>query len=207
MKIKQPALILFEGIDGSGKTSLSQMLINTLEAEGIDTLHLREPSDSVWGRKIRELASRKDSISINEELDYFIRDRKWNVKHNLLPALSRKKVVVLDRYYLSTACYQGARGLDMDTILETNKAFAPEPDIIFLIDVDVATALDRIGKNRPARARLFEQEEFLKRVRQNYLSLTEDNLYVVDGSPPLEEVFYEVMSILKNWSTRQETTS
>ena len=114
-------LIVFEGIDGSGKTSLSKLFHAHLLANSVPTVWLREPTDSALGMKIRRLAQDRESLSIEEELELFIQDRRWDVETNILPALRTGKTVVMDRYYYSNACYQGARGLDMDDILRTNR--------------------------------------------------------------------------------------
>ena len=130
---KEPFFIVFEGIDGSGKTTLSKMLYDYLKKKDFDVVWLMEPSASKWGEKIREIARSRDNIPISEELNYFIEDRKWDVKHNINPALKKNQVVILDRYYFSTACYQGARGLDIQKILKLNQGFAPEPDLTSLL--------------------------------------------------------------------------
>lgn len=186
-------LIVFEGIDGSGKTTLSQMFYQRLQAEGTASLWLREPTDSPLGRRIRRIAQEQDSISAQEELDLFLADRRWDVEINILPALRAGKTVVLDRYYYSNACYQGARGLDLDAILRANREFAPEPDLVFIIDVEVDRALERIGRARESLARLFEKRGYLEKVRANYLSLRGRNLAVIDGNPGLERVFSAVL--------------
>lgn len=186
-------LIVFEGIDGSGKTTLSQMFHQRLQAEGTAALWLREPTDSPLGRRIRRIAQEQDSISAQEELDLFLADRRWDVETNILPALRAGKTVVLDRYYYSNACYQGARGLDLDAILRANREFAPEPDLVFIIDVEVDRALERIGRARESLARLFEKRGYLEKVRANYLSLRGRNLAVIDGNPALERVFSAVL--------------
>lgn len=192
--------IVFEGIDGSGKTTLSKMLLPWLEERGHEVVWFREPSDSEWGQKIRQLANQKDSIPIQEELQYFLRDRKWDVEHNISPALQSGKTVILDRYYLSTACYQGARGLDIAAIIKENQAFAPEADYTFLVDVEIETALSRIRSNRDFEAKLFEKEEFLTKVRSNYLKAHQADesgkIILIDGNPSLTEVFDQITSKL-----------
>ena len=194
MQTQKPLLIVFEGIDGSGKTSLSKMLLSYLQKKGREVLWFREPADSLWGKKIRELANLKESIPIEEELEYFIKDREWNVKNNIKPGLRQNKMVILDRYYFSTACYQGARGFSMDEIIKRNTKFAPVPGITFIIDVDVDTALERIKINRDQEAKLFEKRDFLHKVRDNYLKLRGKNIYIIDGNPALKTVFEQVKS-------------
>jgi dTMP kinase len=186
-------LIVFEGIDGSGKTTLSRMFHDHLLAAGGPAVWMREPTDSPLGEKIRRLARDRDAISIQKELDLFLEDRRWDVETNILPALRSGTSVVMDRYYYSNACYQGARGLDPEAILATNRRFAPEPDVVFIIDVDVDRALERIGRARQGVARLFEKKEFLERVRHNYLALRGANLVLIDGNPGLETVMAEIL--------------
>jgi len=192
MFIKSPMLIVFEGIDGSGKTTLSKKLFSYLKKKKYNTVWFREPSDSKWGKKIRDLAQSKDSIPLEQELNYFIENRKINVKINIKPALKNNKIVILDRYYFSTACYQGARGMNIENIIKINKEFASEPDIIFVIDVDVKTALSRIKKNRRSKAKLFEKKKFLEKVRKNYLNLNNKNIQLIDGNNDLNTVFKDI---------------
>lgn len=189
-----PRLVVFEGIDGSGKTSLSQLFLDHLRAAGTKAAWLREPTDSPLGDRIRRLAQEKESVPPRRELELFIQDRRWDVEHNILPALGAGTTVIMDRYYYSNACYQGARGLDMEEILRANREFAPEPDLVLIIDVDVERALERIGRGRATVAKLFEKKEFLEKVRANYLSLRGANLAVIDGNPALEPVFAAVLA-------------
>lgn len=186
-------LIVFEGIDGSGKTSLSRMFYAHLLENGVAAVWLREPTDSPLGEKIRRIARDNESISIQEELEYFLEDRRWDVENNILPALRSGKTVVLDRYYYSNACYQGARGLDTEAILRMNRQFAPEADLVFIIDVDVDRALARISSTRQEVAKLFEKKDFLKKVRSHYLKLTGANLVRIDGNPDLKSVMADVI--------------
>ncbi|MBN2347092.1 MAG: dTMP kinase [Candidatus Aminicenantes bacterium] len=185
-------LVVFEGIDGSGKTSLSRMFHERLLRDGTPAVWLREPSDSPLGERIRRLARDEGSVSAREELELFIEDRRWDVEANILPALGAGKTVVMDRYYYSNACYQGARGLDVESILRRNRKFAPEPDIVFIIDVEVERALGRIGRAGRDPARLFERKDFLEKVRALYLGLRGPNLAHIDGNPSLRQVMEAV---------------
>jgi dTMP kinase len=187
-------LIVFEGIDGSGKTSLSRLFNSHLKEKGLPTAWLREPSDSALGDKIRRIAQDNDQISPQQELEYFIQDRRWDVVNNILPALQAGKTVVLDRYFYSNACYQGARGLDMEAIIRLNLEFAPAPDLTFVIDVDVDRALARINRSRQGVVKLFEKKEFLKKVRANYLKLSGADILPIDGNPDLETVLADIIS-------------
>jgi dTMP kinase len=188
-----PMLIVFEGIDGSGKTSLSRLFFKYLTEKDIQAVWLREPTDSALGDKIRYLAQENEQISPQQELDYFIQDRRWDVENNILPALCAGKTVILDRYFYSNACYQGARGLDMNAIIDLNLTFAPQPDLTFIIDVDVERALARIRNSRQGLAELFEKKDFLVKVRSNYLKLAGPHMAYIDGNQDINTVLADII--------------
>lgn len=131
-------------------------------------------------------------LAPEEELRLFIADRRWDVKHRIAPALAAGKAVILDRYYHSNACYQGARGLDLAAILAENRQFAPPPDLVLWIDVEVTEALARIRRGRQEQAPLFEQARFLETVRANYRSCVGEGFLRIDGAPAAAEVFAAV---------------
>ena len=99
MEREKGVLIVFDGIDGTGKTTQAKRLLGKLQKKGFDAVYFREPSDSPWGLEIKSKAGRSGSLSPEEELSLFQKDRRENVGKNLKPALVAKKVVILDRYY------------------------------------------------------------------------------------------------------------
>lgn len=189
-------LIAFEGIDGSGKSTQARRLAEHLRAQGREVLLTREPTDGPWGRKIRE-ARFKERLSPEDELHAFIEDRKQHVKEELAPALARGAVVIIDRYYYSTAAYQGARGLEPQQLLAQNRAFAPRPDVVVLVDVTPEQALARIS-SRGEGQDLFETKAALTAVRDIFLQLAkEPHFVVVDGSGDEATVFTRVLRATK----------
>lgn len=180
MKLKRGLLIVLEGIDGSGKTTQARRLAGALRRAGVETALFREPTRGPWGRLIRRKAGRPRSLNAEEELHLFLLDRRDNVERNLKPALRRKKVVVLDRYYFSTMAYQGARGIDSERIRRLNERFAPRPDLVFILDVPPERGLGRI-EGRRRREPLFEKRAFLRRVRRNFLDFRGPALVHLDG--------------------------
>src|SRR5512135_2316257 len=138
-------LIVFEGIDGSGKTTQARSLLRRLRRRGHKAVFFREPTRGRWGREIKRHARRAGSLTPEEELLLFVKDRRENVTRNLKPALAAGKVVVLDRYYFSTIAYQGAKGIDVRRIRRMNEAFAIRPDLVIILDVDAAAGLARIA--------------------------------------------------------------
>jgi len=184
----QPGLfIVLEGIDGTGKSTQASLLAERLRGRGIETSVFREPTGGVWGQKIRAKARKAGSLTAAQELDLFLRDRWDNVKTNIRPALERGEAVVMDRYYFSTIAYQGARGLDPKRIRRLNEAFAPPPDLVFILDLDPAKGLGRI-RGRGPRDALFEREDYLCKVRALFRSFRGKRFVRVDASQPVESV-------------------
>jgi dTMP kinase len=188
-------LIVFEGIDGSGKTTQSKRLRQHFMQQGLACDWFREPGESRAGRRIRELAMNDQHLTPEEELALFIEDRLENIQTNILSNLALGHRVILDRYYFSSVCYQGARGLDPQDILNRH-SFAPRPDLAFYIDVGVKAALERIRRNRSERAVRFEVEDYLEKVRLHYLRLCDQGFLIrVEGEGAEEEIFSEITRI------------
>src|SRR5207302_10040024 len=116
-------LVVVEGIDGAGKSTVVRRLAEHCAARGLACVTSGEPTRGPWGMRLRQSMS-EGRLSLEEELELFLKDRAEHVAKVICPSLAAGKVVVLDRYYLSTAAYQGARGADPGKILETNERFA-----------------------------------------------------------------------------------
>ncbi len=179
-KLKKGILVVLEGIDGSGKTTQARSLLRRLRTRGYKARFFREPTRGKWGRAIKKLAARADSLTPDEELDLFVRDRRENVEKNLKPALRAGQVVVLDRYYFSTIAYQGAKGIDAGRIRRMNEAFAVKPDLVVVLDVDAGAGLARI-RGRKTRDELFEREDYLARVRDIFRGFKGPRFVHLDG--------------------------
>jgi dTMP kinase len=182
-------LITLEGIDGSGKTTQVALLAAHLAACGVPVTALREPTQGVFGRRIRELAAgNRGRPAPEEELRLFVNDRLQDVLLNIRPALRERRVVLLDRYYLSTICYQGALGLDPARLRRLNESFAPVPDLVVILDLPVDAALRRILESRRDRLNMFERTVYLEEVRRRFLAHRGPGVEVVDASRPASEV-------------------
>ncbi len=178
-------LIAIEGIDGAGKTTIVKYLVEELRRRGYDVVSFKEPTD-LYRDKI------KNAKNPEEELILFIKDREYDVENNVKPALERGKIVIMDRYYYSTIAYQGAKGIDVERIKRMNEKF-PKPDIVIILDVRPEVALKRIkAERRPDR---FEDLDYLRRVREIFLSLKND-VVVIDAERELEDVKREVLRII-----------
>lgn len=191
MGLRKGILIVVEGIDGAGKSTQARILLKKLHAQGFAAVYFREPTRGTWGREIKKLAKRSDSLSPEEELDLFVKDREENVRRNLKPALALKKIVVLDRYYFSTIAYQGAKGIDPARIKRMNERFAVKPDLVFILDIDAGKGLKRIHK-RKRKDLLFEREKYLVRVRNIFKSFQGRKFIHLDASRPKREISEEI---------------
>jgi dTMP kinase len=195
-------LFVLEGIDGSGKTCACERLTEILGSEGYDVVHLREPTrESQWGKEIRE-RSPGGELSPEEELDLYTKDREWHIANRIQPSLMEGKVVLMDRYFFASGAYQSTvLNLHWSEILRINREdlTAPEPDIVFILDVPAEIGLER-ATGRSGIANLqFERIERLVKVRQNYLEMTESDTAtykIIDSRNPLDQVVAEIHKII-----------
>jgi dTMP kinase len=184
--------ITFEGIDKSGKTTQSQILINKLKETGFDVLFIREPGGTKISEKIRDLLLDIDNSEMFPTTEYLLysASRTQLVNEVIIPSLRANKVVVCDRYYDSSAAYQGyGRGIDLQIINTINKFAAPlRPDLTFFIDIDIEESNKRTAKMEEEKDRLESSgDTFFNKVRKGYLSVAisePDRFIVLDGKEP-----------------------
>ncbi len=176
-------LVVVEGIDGTGKSSVARALAETLGA----TLVIEPSPDG----EIRRLITSGAPLSPDDEVRLFREDRAAQAERVTRPALARGETVVQDRSYVSSVAYQGAReGLGPEAVLEANRAAAPEPDLILLLDLGLDEALARVEARGEKVAR-FEERDYLARVAKNFADLERlgvRRVIRIDARPSLEEV-------------------
>lgn len=200
-KTISPLFILFEGIDGSGKTTQAGLLADHLN-KSHETVFLREPTTAPSGKKIRDLILSGNSPDPRELTKLFIEDRIHDVNQNILPALANGTNVVLDRYYYSNAAYQSYTDEEMNAILRENRAHGfPEPDIIFYISIDPQESLKRMTQRDTMQC--FEHIEELKRISANYKKLSA-GFTLIDGSKSVESVHQQIVGVLKTMAGDNE---
>ena len=185
--MNQGFCIAFEGIDGTGKSTHSNLLAQSLREKGCEVVVDHEPTKGPWGQKLRESAA-SGRLSSEQELEYFLNDRKQHVDELINPSLAAGKVVILDRYYFSTMAYQGARGFDPVEIRRMNEAFAPVPDLVIIMDLTVDEALARIGA-RGDIANEFEKRDNLEKCREIFMALVQESFVEkVSSNAPIANV-------------------
>jgi len=197
--------ITFEGIDGSGKSTHAALLCEWLQAKGYRVQLLREPGATPLAEAVRsillDVQLRIDPIA---ELMLFCAARRQLVQDVIRPALADGQVVISDRYADSTVAYQGyGRGLELDMVTSIIRYAIGNvvPDITFVLDVDVATALRRQGQRRQVNTDRMEDvpEHFFERVRKGYHTIAAnepERVVLLDGKQPVESLHARICAVV-----------
>lgn len=192
--MRRGRLIAFEGIDGTGKSTQIAMLAEALRLDGVEVVATREPTTGVYGQQIRALYQNRAAVSREQELELFLADRRQHVQGLIAPGLAQGKVILTDRYYLSTAAYQGALGFDPELIMRQNEAFAPIPDLVILFELAPVQAVMRIQRYRQESLNHFEQEESLRQVAEVFRALDREYIRRVDGAQDISALHAQIVS-------------
>ena len=120
-------LLAVEGIDGAGKTSTAALLAQYCGERAIACTLSKEPTSLKWGTELRRSAQ-AGRLTLDEELRLFRLDRAMHVRGTIQPALDAGWIVIVDRYYWSSAAYQGARGAGRSSGAPQPLAWAPTPE-------------------------------------------------------------------------------
>ncbi len=187
-----------EGVDGSGKSTVCRRVAEALRSEGYRVETTAEPTSEGIGAFIRSGSAGK--ISQRAESLLFIADR-YEHTDSIMEKVSEGAVVICDRYYASTVAYQSAKldgdFADIGWLKGLCEPFVQRPDAVVLLDVDPEVSMARV-ESRGEEESKFESIRFQKQVRDRYLDLAEEyGFEVVDASRPEDEVFDDVMKIIR----------
>lgn len=186
--------IVFEGIDGGGKSTQIQMLSDFFEGKGYEVERHMEPTKAVIGSLLWDyMKSKSRSFDPETEALLFAADR---IEHGKIirDALDKGKIVISDRYKHSSLAYQGAAGANVEWMQSLNK-HALVPDLVILLDIDPDMSLERVSDRAKT---VFEENEYLKKVRAEYLRYDEKGeLVVVNASQGLEDVHKDILDHVK----------
>ena len=183
-------LITFEGIEGVGKSTQINLVVDWLKTKGFSTKLLREPGSTIFGEKIRELLLSKDSdISAHTELLLMFAARSEMIKEHLIN--SREDFILCDRYYHASIAYQGyGRKLSLDLInILINDVNCPTPDLTIIYDLDVKAGFKRKAKDVIDRIES-SGINFFEDVRNGYQQLAKERseVEIVDASESIEYI-------------------
>jgi len=197
--------IVFEGIDGSGKTTQIKLLAQLLEKRGRPVLCTREPGGTDIGKRLRAMLLDPACRDMTRRTEAFLyaADRAQHVTEKILPALRRGDTVLCDRFIYSTLAYQGGgRGLGGDFLARLNELATAglEPDAVILLDLPVEDSISRVlGDRSPDRLEA-EKSDFFRQVRRGYLEQAAQwpRLFkVVLAGAEVEEVHRSVLASLQ----------
>lgn len=199
--------ITIEGVEGSGKSSSTNDVVNRLRKEGYDIITTREPGGTPIAEKIRDIILDVNNTNLDPRAEalLYAASRRQHLIEKVWPALKQGKIVICDRFIDSSLAYQGgARNLGIENITNINM-FATEntwPDLTLLFDIDPELGLDRIRKNQGREVNRLDLEkiEFHKKVRETFLNLAKkyhDRYVIIDASKSQKEVEEEVYNIIK----------
>ncbi len=179
--------IAIEGCDGSGLSTQTSIICGWLKEKGFDVLETKEPTDNFIGKTIRSILKKEIKTGQKTLQLLFCADRAHHLETEIIPALENGKIVVTDRYVMSTLAF-GAMDVDVEWLKKLNDRF-PKPDLTMIIDVPAEVSIERIKKSRP-EIELFEEKEKLEKIRENYRKLSKEspNTIIVDGTESIGEV-------------------
>lgn len=196
--------IVFEGIDGSGKTTQIDLVAKIFRERGRQVVCTREPGGTRIGDRLRKLLldPANNDLTPRTEAFLYAADRSQHVTEVILPALEAGQIVICDRYLYSTIAYQGwGRGIDTGFLTGLNGLASGwlVPDRVILLDIDVDTGLARaLGERSPDRLEI-EKNMFFQRVRQGYLEqakLHPEIFRVIQAGEDKQEVNRRVLTAL-----------
>jgi dTMP kinase len=198
-------LIVLEGIDATGKTTISKMLKELMESRGFSVaLYVYPNKTSIYGSIIKLFLDSKLSLTPEEQFFLYILDM-FRDREDVLSKLSKGFIVIMDRYFTSTIAYQCAQSFNYDfakKIIEYLKL--PKPDVIIYLDLDPKIAIERKLRQKE-NLDIFEREEiFLAKVRKLYFTMIEEgyptrNWIKVTASKNIGEVYNEVIESLNHY--------
>ncbi|MBR5601210.1 MAG: dTMP kinase [Clostridia bacterium] len=188
--------IVFEGIDGAGKTTQINLLADKLRAAGLDPYVTSEPTGMETGRAIRRVLSGSVPKTPTQVAAMFVQDR---IDHNVDPEqgietyLAKGKAVICDRYYYSSLAYQGSL-TDFDWVMAANCS-CPEirrPDLCIFLDLSPEESMRRITRDRE-QIEIYEKAETLIKVRARYMDVFDrlrargEQIEIIDASGNIEQ--------------------
>ncbi len=187
--------IVFEGLDGSGKSVQARMFKEYLEKHGHEVVARHEPTyESAPGKKIKEALTHTIKLPPRELQMLYVADRRWNTDTFILPALRDGKTVIADRYALSTIAY-GSLAVPMEELITMNAEF-PQADLTIILKVRPEICLARLNK-RQEGLELFDKVEKMEKIWKTYETLPVKcpHIFIVNGEKAPEKVHEQIVAL------------
>jgi len=205
--MKKGLFIVFEGGEGTGKTTAIDAIYNWIIDNNFNCIKTREPGGITISEQIRQVVLNKENKSMDARTEalLYAAARRQHLVEKVIPALEEGAIVLCDRFVDSSLAYQGhARNLGIEEIMSINKFAIGEymPDISVLFDLDPQIGLERINNNdcREINRLDLEKLDFHQRVQEGYNIIYENNkdrIVKIDASKSKESVIDQIKDILK----------
>lgn len=203
---------VFEGLDGSGKSTLLEHTAArlrshpALRSKATGLTILKEPTDMPEGLEIRRRLKESTDADPSAWLEYFQSDRRRNVEVNIRPGLAAGRVLIQDRYFYSTAAYQGVDAPDdsgekddgftpEEIIADSRRRGFPIPGLLFFLEISPEVALDRIDRGRAGRE-TFETLDRLRAIAERYERILPPETRRLDASLSPEELTEQAAALI-----------
>ena len=195
-KVKRGFFIVFEGLDGAGKSVQIVMLKNWLKRMKLRSFMTKEPTENITGN-ILKIALRMEKLSPLTDALLFAADRAEHIDKEIKKRLKKGQIVISERYVYANIAYQTAQGVSERFIKNIND-FAVKPDLVILLDASAETAISRDWNVLHYMPQKFEKsKKFNEKVRKKYLELAKKyESVVVDANRPIDEVFEDVKNVV-----------
>ncbi|OUQ36652.1 dTMP kinase [Massilimicrobiota timonensis] len=199
--------ITFEGGEGSGKTTIANMIQKTLAQEGYHVVLTREPGGVEIAEKIRDIIHDVKYINMDRKTEalLYAASRRQHLVEKVIPALENDAIVICDRFVDSSIVYQGiARGIGIDEVYQMN-LFATEnilPKRTIFFDIQPEDGLKRVYENKDREVNRLDLEniDFHRKVYQGYLSLCDkfpNRIVKIDASLDIDHVYQQVLTKIR----------
>lgn len=200
-------LIVFEGPDGSGKTTVLEKVYKKLLQDGYDIYKFREPGGTEISEKIREIILDNDNIKMSARCEalLYAASRAQLVEEKLRPLLEKESIILCDRFVMSSILYQGiGRGLGVDEVKNINDFAIGEikADLTLFLNIDYKTAIDRKRRNFVSDRLENEDDSFHKKTYDGYIDLSKkfkDKIIQIEANKDVETVVNNCLDVIKTY--------
>jgi len=211
---KKSLFITFEGIEGSGKSYQCKKLFNNIKSMGLSVIKTREPGGTKGAEKIREIILKdyfypdsKEKFNKYTDTLLYLAARSEHIENKIKPSISKKKIVICDRFIDSTLAYQVyGKGVDKNLVDTIHKSILKgiKPDLTFLLKVNISKAMKRLKQRKKKNRYDKFSKSFYNKVQKAFIKIAKKNrkkYFVLDNSKDTkdveEKIFNKFLNTLK----------